>query len=371
MKIQGAVLEAMGRARPYADSLPLTISELDLDPPGAGEVLVRIEVAGLCHSDLSVIDGNRPRPLPMLLGHEAAGVIESLGSEVERLRIGQRVVMTFLPRCGACSACATDGLTPCVVGSAANGAGTLVGGALRLTRDGVRIFHHLGVAGFATYAVVNECSIVAVESDVPADVAAVLGCAVLTGGGAVINAGRPRPGDRVIVVGLGGVGMAAVLTALALPDVEVIGVDSLPAKLISAADLGAHAVYSPAEAVDQGIKAPIVIEAAGNVRAFETAIALTGPGGRTITVGLPAPNARASVSPVALVAEGRSIIGSYLGSAVPSRDVPLFADLWRTGRLPVENLISSRIALADINAGMDALADGLVVRQLIEFDGPS
>lgn len=357
----------MARSRPYAQSQPLTISELELDPPGPGEVLVRIEVAGLCHSDLSVVDGNRPRPVPMLLGHEAAGIVEALGPDVDAGRLGQRVVMTFLPRCGACAACATNGLTPCVVGSAANGAGTLLGGSVRLHRDGVPVNHHLGVSGFATYAVVNECSIVAVDPDVPADVAAVLGCAVLTGGGAVINAGRPRPGDRVIVVGLGGVGMAALITALAQPDVEVIGVDALPAKLASATELGAQAVYSPSEAVEDGVKAPIVIEAAGNVRAFETAIALTAPGGRTITVGLPAPDARASISPVALVAEGRSIIGSYLGSAVPARDIPVFADLWRAGRLPVERLISSRISLADINAGMDALADGLVIRQLIEF----
>jgi alcohol dehydrogenase len=275
--------------------------------------------------------------------------------------------MTFLPRCGACEACATEGLTPCVVGHAANSAGVLVGGGLRLSRDGAPVNHHLGVSGFATYAVVSRTSVVPVDADVPPAVAAVLGCAVLTGGGAVINAGRPSAGQRVIVVGLGGVGLAAVLTALARPDVEVVAVDTLPDKLAAATEFGAHAAYEPGAAIEAGLKAPIVIEAAGNMRAFETAIALTAPGGRTITVGLPSPDARASVAPLALVAEGRSIIGSYLGSAVPARDIPLFVDLWRAGRLPVERLISSTIELADINAGMDALADGRAIRQIINF----
>ncbi len=367
VKIRGAVLESVGSARPFAESAPISICELDLAPPGDDEVLVRIEAAGLCHSDLSVVDGSRVRPVPMLLGHEAAGVIEQVGPGAQALSIGQRVVMTFLPRCGECDACATQGLTPCVVGSAANNAGTLLGGATRLRRAGVPINHHLGISGFATHAVVNRHSIVAVDSDVPPDVAAVLGCAVLTGGGAVLNVGAPVAGQRVIVVGLGGVGMAAVMTALAVDGVEVVAVDPLAAKRDAALGLGAHAAYGPDDAVDQSVKAPIVIESAGNVRALETAIALTGPGGRTITVGLPAPDSRVALAPLSLVAEGRSIIGSYLGSSVPSRDIPIFVDLWRAGRLPVERLVSSTIALSDINAGMDALADGRAIRQLIDF----
>ena len=197
-----------------------------------------------------------------------------------------------------------------------------------------------------------------------------LGCAVLTGGGALLNVGRPRPGDTVAVVGLGGVGMAALLTALGEPDVEVVGVDTLPAKRARALELGARRALTPDEAVAEGLAADVVIEAAGSVRAFETAVALTGPGGRTVTVGLPAPDSRVSISPLALVAQGRSIVGSYLGSAVPSRDIPLFVDRWREGRLPVAELISSRIALTDVNAAMDELAAGHAVRQLVVFDGP-
>jgi alcohol dehydrogenase len=370
MQITGAVLERCGAPAPYAESRPVTVGPLELDPPRAGEVLVRIEVAGLCHSDLSVVDGNRVRPVPMLLGHEAAGIVESAGPGA-RLAIGQRVVMTFLPRCGECAECATDGRLPCSVGSAANGAGTLVGGGRRLTRSvpagGVQeVHHHLGVSAFASHAVVSETSVVPVDDDVPPDVAALLGCAVLTGGGAVVNAGRPAPGDRVAVVGLGGVGMAALLVAVALGH-EVIGVDAVPAKLELARELGAATAVGPQEAVVQGLRAPVVIEAAGSARAFETAYALTAPGGTTVTVGLPHPDARASISPLSLTAEARTVVGSYLGSAVPSRDIPRYVELWRAGRLPLDRLVSDRITLDDLPAAFDRLASGAALRQLVTF----
>ena len=365
MKIRGAVLDHIGLPRRYTESRPLTITELDLAPPGDGELLIRIEAAGLCHSDLSVVDGGRVRPTPMLLGHEAAGIVEQVGGAVTDVVVGQRVVLTFLPRCGDCAACATDGLAPCSAGSAANGLGTLLNGGTRLVRDGRPVLHHLGVSAFATHAVVDRRSVVPVDPDVPPVVAALLGCAVLTGGGAVLNAGQPRPGQTVAVVGLGGVGMAAVLTALAHDDVRVVAVDQLSDKVDRAVSLGAHAGYL-SDGVGE-LKADVVVEAAGHPAALETAIGLTAPGGRTVTVGLPRPDARITVSPLGFVAEGRSLIGSYLGSAVPARDIPRFVALWRSGRLPVEALVSSTIALDDINAGMDELADGLAVRQIISF----
>ena len=367
MRIHGAVLEQIGRPRPYAESQPISVGELELAPPGDSELLVRIEAAGLCHSDLSVVDGSRVRPVPMLLGHEAAGVVEQAGSAMADVPVGQRIVMTFLPRCGQCPACATNGLTPCEPGSAANGAGTLMGGERRLSRGGEPVNHHLGVSGFATYAVVDRRSVVPVPADVPPEVASLLGCAVLTGGGAVINAGRPQSGQTVVVVGLGDVGMAAVITALAHHDVQVIGVDQLADKLDLAMSMGVHEAYTPDQAREQGVKAAVVIEAAGHPLALQTAIDLTAPGGRTVTVGLPSPDARISVSPLGFVAEGRSLIGSYLGSAVPSHDIPHFVGLWRSGRLPVEKLVSSTITLDQINSGMDQLADGHAVRQLISF----
>ncbi|MFF0487767.1 alcohol dehydrogenase catalytic domain-containing protein [Nocardia sp. NPDC003482] len=371
MRIRGAVLERIGDSTPFAESQPIVVDDLELGEPGHGEIMVRIEAAGLCHSDLSVVDGNRVRPVPMLLGHEAAGRVERLGAGVDDLAVGQRVVMTFLPRCGTCTGCATDGRTPCVPGSAANNNGELLEGGRRLRRNGEPVHHHLGVSAFATHAVVDRRSVVPVDDDVPPEVAAVLGCAVLTGGGALLNSARPGPGDRIMVVGLGGVGMAAVLVAASLRaelGSEVIAVDTLPEKLALATDLGATQVYTPADLAERGIQAESVIEAAGNIRAFETAVAATAPGGTTVTVGLPNPEARASISPLALVAGGRSIVGSYLGSAVPSRDIPEFVRMWRSGRLPVERLVSSRIRLEDINQAMDELAAGHGLRQVIVFD---
>jgi alcohol dehydrogenase len=368
LQIRGAVLEHIGSPRPYAESRPISVAGVELAPPAAGELQVRIEAAGVCHSDLSVVDGNRVRPVPMLLGHEAAGIVERSGADVSDLAAGQRVVITFLPRCGHCAACATDGLTPCEPGSAANAAGTLLGGGMRLSRAGRPLYHHLGVSGFATHAVVHRASVVPVPDDIPPAVAALLGCAVLTGGGSVLNVGKPRPGQTVVVVGLGGVGMAAVLTAMAHDDVRVVAVDRLPEKLAAARRLGAHETYTPDEAADAAVKAAVVIEAAGHPAALQTAIELTASGGRTITVGLPPPDARISLSPLGFVAEGRSLIGSYLGSAVPARDIPRFVELWRSGRLPVESLVSSTITLDDINDAMDRLAEGTAVRQLIAFD---
>lgn len=367
-EIRGAVLERIGAPRPYADSQPLAVVELDVAPPGADELSVRIEAAGVCHSDLSVVNGDRARPLPMLLGHEAAGIVERVGDHVDDICAGQRVVMTFLPRCGRCAACATEGATPCERGSAANAAGTLLGGDIRLARSGRPVHHHLGVSGFATHAVVHRASVVAVPDDVPPSAAALLGCAVLTGGGAVLNAGLPRAGQAVAVVGLGGVGMAAALTALAGDRLRVVAVDRVPEKLAAARDLGVHDTYTPKQATDAAIKADVVIEAAGHPAALQTAIALTAVGGKTVTVGLPPPDARISVSPLGFVAEARSLVGSYLGSAVPERDIPRFVELWRSGRLPLEALVSSTIGLDDINTAMDRLADGAAVRQLIVFD---
>ena len=253
-----------GSPAPTPSPKPLTVGELDLAPPGEGELLVRIEAAGLCHSDLSVVDGNRVRPVPMLLGHEAAGVVEQVGAGGSDLAVGQRVVMTFLPRCGHCPACATDGLTPCEPGSAANAAGTLMGGARRLSRDGQPVNHHLGVSGFATHAVVDRT------------VRRAGGFRRAAGGG--LTAGlrgahrrwrraecrKPQPGQTVVVVGLGGVGMAAMLTALAHDDVRVVGVDQLTDKLERARALGVHEAYTPDEARERGLKATVVVEAVGH-----------------------------------------------------------------------------------------------------------
>lgn len=365
--IKGAVLESIGADRPYAQTQPIRVRELELEGPGYGEILVRIEAAGVCHSDLSVVNGNRPRPTPMLLGHEAAGIVEELGEGVDDLSTGQRVVMTFLPRCEDCAGCRSNGKTPCEKGTASNIEGTLLGGGRRLSEKGQPVNHHLGVSAFATHAVVSRHSVVPVGSDVPAQVAALLGCALLTGGGAIINVAKPGPDTRVAIVGLGGVGMAALITATAIGVRHVVGIDTLPAKLESALRLGAADAMTSETAFERGEKFDAVIEAAGHPRALEDAIALTKPGGITVTVGLPAPGQLASIDPLTLTAEARSIVGCYLGSAVPAHDIPIYEELWRSGQLPVEALVSDAIPLEEINFAMDTLDSGKALRQIITF----
>lgn len=364
---RGAVLIESGRTLPFADSRPLEIWDLELESPGPGEVLVRTTAAGVCHSDLSVVEGNRPRPLPMVLGHEGAGVVEALGEGVDDLVVGDVVVMVFLPRCGTCDRCTSgSGRLPCRAGSASNEGGTLLSGARRFTGHGSSVHHHLGVSAFSTHTVVDRRSLVKVGRDVPPAVAALLGCALITGGGAVLNEVDVNAVDSIAVVGLGGVGLSALIVARAAADVRLVAVDSIPEKRELAVKLGADAAYDPAE-LSRVPRAAAVIEAAGHPRAFETAVELTAPGGTTVTVGLPAPTARSSISPLALTAGARRIVGSYLGSSIPARDIPAFERMWRSGRLPIEELISDRLSLDDINTSMDRLADGTAVRQIIEF----
>ncbi len=363
MQITGAVLTEINAAAPYAGSRPIVVEQLELAAPGPGELLVKIEAASICHSDLSVVNGNRPRPVPMLLGHEAAGLVLETGSGVSDIQVRDRVVLTFLPRCGDCAGCRSNGRQPCIPGSASNGAGELIGGGRRLSLRGAPVYHHLGVSGFATHAVVDQRSAVVVGKHVPADIAALMGCAVLTGGGAVLNAAELAAGDSVAVVGLGGVGLAAILTAVALGAGEVIAIDPVPAKRAIAMELGATRAIDPGEL--SGVRVDVAIEAAGAGSAVSTAIAITGPGGRTVLAGLTKPGVTVPMSPLDLVGGGRRIIGCYLGSSVPARDIPKFIELWEQGKLPVEKLISDRIGLDQINEAMDALAQATVLRQVV------
>lgn len=368
MDITGAVLRTMGTPGPYARTGPLSIEHLELDPPQQDEILVKVTASGICHSDLSVVNGSRPRPMPMLLGHETTGIVQALGPGVEDLKVGQHVTLAFLPRCGKCANCLTGGRLPCTPGSKANQAGTLMNGGIRIHKGPERIYHHVGVSGFATYAVVDRRSAVPVPEELPSAIAAVLGCAVLTGGGAVLNAADPQDGQDVMVVGLGGVGMSALLAAAALGRGRVIGVDRNKDKFNDALGMGATDVYTVDEALSKGIKAPIVIEAAGAPGVLDQAFELTDIGGKTITVGFPDPSVRASLPSSIITGEARTVIGSYLGSAVPAQDIPRYARLWLDGKLPVEKLISNHIRLDDINEAMDDLDRGQALRQIIEFD---
>ncbi len=375
MKIRAAVLDRMGVQPPYAKSKPLRIAELELDPPGRGEVLVRVAAAGLCHSDLSVINGDRPRPMPMALGHESAGVVEVLGEDVTDLAVGDHVVMVFMPSCGHCVPCAEGRPALCEPGAAANGAGTLLSGQRRLHCDGAEINHHLGVSGFADHCVVSRRSLVKVDPALPLDEAALFGCAVLTGVGAVVNTGRLMPGQTAAVIGLGGVGLSSVLGAVASGARQIIAIDLADDKLGLARQLGAtHTVNArDPDAAEQvrditGGGVDFAFEMAGAVRAMELAYKITRRGGTTITAGLPPPGAALPLPLVQLVAEERTVKGSYIGTCVPARDLPRYVGLYQAGKLPVDRLMSGKLKLDQINEGFDRLHEGKAVRQVIEFD---
>ena len=369
--ITAALLDSSGgNSRPYADHQPLRLTELTLDDPRPGELLVRIDAAGLCHSDLSVVNGDRPRPMPMAIGHEATGIVEALGDANDRsFAIGDRVVLAFLPMCGDCVRCQSGEGYMCANGAAANAAGCLLSGGSRLHRGGTAVHHHLGVSAFATMAVVDRRSAVKIDSDIPAEIAALFGCAVLTGVGAVMNSARVRPGESVVLYGLGGVGLAALLGARASGAVPIVAIDPSPEKRAIAATLDAVAV-SPEEAVAAITEAipggaDVVIETVGRASVLGDAHRAARRGGRVVTVGLPNPAERLDIPAVSLVADGKTLIGSYMGSSIPARDIPRYIALWRAGRLPVERLLTSVGPLADINVLLDTLADGLAVRQIV------
>jgi Zn-dependent alcohol dehydrogenase len=375
MKTKAAVLYRMEQPAPYARSKPLVIEDIEVSGPLEGEVLVEVAAAGLCHSDLSVIDGSRPRVMPMVLGHEAAGIVREVGRGVGSVTEGDHVVFSFVPVCGQCAMCASGRAAMCENGAKANLAGTLLNGARRFRNSaGKELNHHLGVSAFSQFTVAAAESLVTIDRELPLDKAALFGCAVTTGVGAVMNTAKVAPGASVAVFGLGGVGLSVVLGARAIGASPIVAVDPLEHKLALARQLGATAVIDAADvdAVDQiraatNGGAQFSFECVGKPAALAQAYAATRRGGTTVSIGLPDPRATVPFAPLSLVAEERTLKGSFMGSCVPARDVPRFISMYQGGSLPIDRLHTHTIALDDINAGMDALAAGEAVRQIIRF----
>ncbi|MER7246728.1 zinc-dependent alcohol dehydrogenase family protein [Kribbella sp. NPDC000426] len=393
MIVRGAVLREMGLPAPYAASRPLRIEEVELAPPGPGELLVRIRAAGLCHSDLSVIDGSRPRVMPMLLGHEATG--EVIVSEAPGFAAGDVVACAFVPACGTCGPCAEGRPALCEPGASANTAGTLLAGTSRLSspqdrpgggsaaahpsgggsaagRRPAGLHHHLGVSGFADHAVISAHSAVKIDPSLRPEIAALFGCAVMTGVGAVVNTAQVRAGRSAVIFGLGGVGLSALLGAVLVGAHPIVAVDVVPEKLELALELGATYAVDAAEGVEPvraatSGGADYAFETVGSAKVLEQAYAATRRGGTTVTVGLPHPSQSFSVPAVSLVAEERTVKGSYLGSSVPSRDIPRYVALYRAGRLPVDRLLTATVGLDDLNQAFDDLAAGTSIRQVLLF----
>jgi alcohol dehydrogenase len=366
----------MGQSAPFATTQPLRIEELQLDGPGEGEVLVEIVGAGLCHSDLSVIDGSRPRVMPMVMGHEAAGIVRELGPGVRDFSAGDHVIFSFVPVCGRCEYCLSGRGVLCEQGAKANTAGTLLSGAKRFTNgQGHVCNHHLGVSAFSQLTVAATESLVKIDPELPLQTAALFGCAVMTGVGAVVNTARVEPGRSVAVFGMGGVGLSAVMGARAAGAYPVVAVDIRDDKLALARTVGAtHTVNATSDDPVAAIRdlldggADTTFESVGSERVLIQAYQATGRGGTTVTIGLPHPDRMFTVPAVSIVAEERSIKGSYMGSAVPRRDIPRFIRMYQAGLLPVDKLHTHTLKLDEINAGFDRLAGAEAVRQVVVFE---
>ena len=371
MKMTAAILFEAGRPRPYRDSTPLMIDQVDLDGPGPGEVLMEVRAAGLCHSDLSAIEGSRPRKLPAIPGHEAAGIVREVGEGVTGLKVGDHVVAVVVTACNNCSYCYAGRPNLCEATKEARTKGTLQSGARRLHFRCDEINHYSGLSVFAQYAVCAESSLVAVDKSVPFEIAALFGCAVVTGVGAVLNTAKMPAGVSAAVVGLGGVGLSALLGLVASGAYPIIAVDAQPAKLELAKTLGAtHGVLAGDQCAEEvraltrgGVE--FAFEMAGSIPAMSTAYAITRRGGTTVSAGLPDTTKTISYGHAAFVTDERTVKGSYMGSCVPRRDVPKYIELFKSGRLAVDRLYSGSFGFDGLNAGFDHLADGHSVRQVL------
>ena len=372
MKIKAAVLREIGKAQPYAKTRPLNIEEVELDPPGTGEVLIQIKAAGLCHSDLVAITGERAKPVPIVVGHEASGIVTEIGNNVDGISVGDHVVPSFVASCGQCDMCIQGRPALCVPATKANVEGTLFGGGIRLHQNGERIFHHSGVAAFAEYAVVSHNAVIKIDKAIAFDQAALFGCAVATGVGSIVNTACIKPGQSVAIVGLGGVGLSALLAAIMSAAGQVVAIDVNDDKLKLARQLGANLTFNAtaSNCVDQvrgatagGVQ--IAVETAGSPLALDLAYKITCRGGSTIAAGMPGPDASITLPHLNLAAEERTVKGSYMGSCIPKRDIPRYLGLYRDGKLPIDRLTSHKIKLEELNEGFDRMAQGLAVRQVL------
>jgi len=374
MKFKAAVLRKPGLPHPYAASRPLSIETIEVPSPVAGEVIVAIKAASLCHSDLSVVNGDRAWPMPIVPGHEAAGVVAEAGPGVRSVKPGDHVALIFLTQCGECEHCIEGRPSLCARGTQANREGRLLSGGPRLRLDGQAVHHHMGLSAFAEYALVSEKSLVKIPDDMPFLEASLFGCAVMCGAGTALYSAGVRPGQTVAVFGLGGVGLSAVLGAVTAGAARIIAVDPAQDKLDLARAVGATDCVradsgNAAEAVRELTQGGVdhAIDASSSLDGFSDAFEATRRGGCTVTTSLTHPSQQFSFPLARLVAEARTIKGSYIGTCVPGRDIPAFIQLYRQGRMPVNKLVTRTLRLEQINEAFDDLSNAKGVRQVILF----
>jgi S-(hydroxymethyl)glutathione dehydrogenase/alcohol dehydrogenase len=366
--IRAAILERTG-AR-------LEVSELDLAPPGPEEVLVRLYASGVCHSDLNAIDGTAETRCPAVLGHEGAGVVESVGPG-GRLQVGTHVALSWMPSCGRCEECLRALPHLCRTVWSAMGHGGLLDGTPRLSRGGEPVYHYSLLSTFAERAVVPERCCIPIPADVPFDVAGLVGCAVTTGLGAVWNTASVRPGDRVAVIGCGGVGLSAVMGAVVAGADPVVAVDLAPGKLETAVSLGATGTVewagSPGETAERireqsGGGVDYAIEATGRPEAARAAFLATRARGAAVLVGIPRADADVSLPALAIPRLERRVLGSIYGSSRPERDFPTILSLYRRGLLPLDRLVSHRLPLDRVEDAFALMGSGEALRVVLDLN---
>jgi Zn-dependent alcohol dehydrogenase len=356
---------------------PLVIrDDVEVEPPRAGEIRIRTAACGVCRSDLSMQDGTVPVPMPVVLGHEASAVVEEVGAGVENVAPGDHVVVSWVPQCGDCFFCRHGQPQLCQAADVVLLAGGLLDGTPRLRLDGAPLFQMSGAGAFSTETVVPACAAVRIPHDVPLDVAALLGCAVLTGVGAALNTATIRPGDAVAVVGCGGVGLNIVQGARIAGAGTIVAVDVSPSKLATARELGAtHTVDATATDPANAVRdltgqrgADVAFEALGQGRTIEQTVEMTRRGGQAVLVGIPRLDVMLTLPVMlGLVLQERTIKGCWYGSSDIRRDVPRLVDLYRDGRLRLDELVSRRIELAEVNGALEALKAGDGARSVIVY----
>lgn len=372
MRMTAAVMYEQGLPAPYAESLPFRVQQVDLEGPGEGEVLVEVRAAGLCHSDLSVVAGLRKRQLPVVGGHEGAGIVREVGAGVTEVKPGDHVVMSVVASCGHCRYCYDAKPSLCDSSTGSRSKGLLANGHRRLTCEGVPTYHYSAVSSFAQYAVVTPPTLVKIDPAVPLDVAAMFGCAVLTGAGCVFNTAGVRPGQSVAVIGLGGVGLNAVMAARIAGASQIIGIDINDAKFPLARELGCTHTFSAADpdlvaAVKDLTRGGVdyAFEISGAKPAMATAFGILCKGGEVIAVGLGATTDLYQYAHAVLVGDQKSIRGSMMGSGPPGRDIPRYIGMFQDGRLPVDRLKSGTMGFDALNENLDRLDRGSVLRQIL------
>jgi S-(hydroxymethyl)glutathione dehydrogenase / alcohol dehydrogenase len=353
--------------------LPLEIEELELAEPQAGEVRVRIEAAGICHSDYHYICGDQVHPLPVVLGHEGAGVVQEIGPGVTSVSRGDHVVMLWRTSCGHCEYCNRGRPVLCSVGRRIRATGMLMDGTTRLHRArGGEVHHFLGVSCFAEATVCSEASIIKIPNDVPMPIAALVGCSVMTGVGAVVNTARVAPGSSVLVVGAGGVGLAVIMGAVLAGAGRIIAADLADFKLEMASSLGATDTINTSsvdlvEAVRTitGDGVDYSFEAIGTAHTMSRAVQALRRAGVATIIGLAPRETAFEVNALELVTEERSIKGSIYGSTRPAVDFHRLFELYQTGRLPLDRLLTRSYRLSEINLAFQAMLNGEVARSVV------